>query len=137
MIRTALVATTLVSFVLVGCREDATASPVRSAAPAVAEAPGPSQAAAGMLALAEAGNWSAYVDDFYGETHKFRDDGDRRQLIERFETRWGDQVVVLLRQVAGIEAEVSDDGSQAVFDFGEGRAFTLYLDDGGHWKFHL
>jgi len=140
MIRTALVLATLaslVSIVLVGCREDAAASSVRGAAPAVTEGLGPRQTAASMLALAEAGNWAAYVDDFYGETHKFRSDRDRRQLIERYETRWGEQVVVLLRQVAGIQPHVSDDGSQAVFDFGGGRRFTLYLDADRHWKFHL
>ncbi len=137
MIRTALVFATLVSLVLVGCREDAAASPVQGAARTVTKAPGPRQTAASMLALAEAGNWAAYVDDFYGETHKFRDEGDRRQLIERFKTRWGDQVVVLLRQVAKIEPQVSDDGSQVVFGFGDGRRFTLYLDADRHWKFHL
>jgi len=137
MIRTGLVLATLVSLVMVGCREDAAASPVRRAAPVVTEVPGPGQIAADMLARAEAGNWAAYVDDFYGETHKFRDGGDRLKLIERFETKWGDQVVVMLRQVVKIKPRVSDDGSRAVFDVGEGREFTLHLDDGGRWKFHL
>jgi hypothetical protein len=137
MIRTALVLATLASLVLVGCRQDATASPDQGAAPTATKTPGPSQTAANMLARAEAGNWTAYVDDYYGETHKFRNDRDRRQLIERFATKWGEQVVVLLGQVAEIKPKVSDDGSQAVFDFGDGRRFTLYLDADRHWKFHL
>ena len=137
MIRITLVLALLVSVIMVGCREDAAASSDLGVAPVVTAVPGPSQTAADMLALAEAGDWAAYVDDFYGETHKFRNGGDRLQLIERFETKWGDQVVVMLRQVAGISPQVSADGSRAVFDFGEGRAFTLHLDDGGRWKFHL
>jgi len=135
MFRTTLVLATLSTLALAGCRQDAAASPDRD--PAVTKTPGPSQTAASMLALAEAGNWSVYVNDFYGETHKFRTDADRQQLIDRFENKWGDQVVVLLRQVATIKPQVSADGSQAVFDFGAGQAFTLYLDQGGNWKFHL
>ncbi len=137
MIRTTLVLAILGTLVLAGCRQDASASSDRSAAPAVKKTPGPSQTAASMLALAEAGNWTAYVNDFYGETHKFRTDADRRQLIERFEKKWGDRVVVMLRQVAAITPQVSDDGSRAVFDCGGGQRFTLYLDQDGHWKFHL
>ncbi len=137
MIRTTLVLAILGTLVLAGCRQDASASSDRSAAPAATKTPGPSQTAASMLALAEAGNWTAYIDDFYGETHKFRTDADRQQLIKRFENKWGDRVIELLRQVVTIKPQVSDDGSRAVFDFGPGQAFTHYLDQGGNWKFHL
>jgi hypothetical protein len=133
MIRVAVVVAACVLLVLMGCRRDAAASPDGGAT----RAPGPGQTAARMLALAEAGDWAAYVDDYYGETHKFRSDGDRRQLIERYETRWGGQVVALLRQAAAMEPQLSDDGAQAFFDFGNGQRFTLYREPDGSWKFHL
>ena len=37
----------------------------------------PEDTVARLLQLAEAGEWEAYVDDYYGETYKFNDDGDR------------------------------------------------------------
>ncbi len=132
MVRTAMVLATLVSLALIGCREDASASSFYGA-----QGPGPEQTVARMLALAEAGNWARYVDDFYGETKKFRDDRDRWQLIERFETKWGEHVVTMLREVSGIEPEISDDNSRAVFFIERGRQFTLYLDTNRRWKFHL
>ncbi len=127
MIRTALVLATLVSLALIGCREEV-ASPFQ-------RGPGPKKTAARMLALAEAGNWSVYVDDFYGE--KFRDDRDRWQLIERFEGRWGEHAVTVLREVSRIEPELSDDNYRAIFNLGRGRQFTLYLGTDRRWKFHL
>ncbi len=132
MIRTALVLATLVSLALIGCREDASASPFYGA-----QGPSPKQTVARMLALAEAGNWSAYVDDFYGEKKKFRDSRDRWQLIERFESKWGEHVVTVLRDVSGTEPEMSDDNTEAIFSLGRGRQFTLYLDTDRRWKFHL
>ncbi len=129
MIRTALVLATLVSLALIGCREDV-ASPYQ-------RGPGPKKTVIRMLALAEAGNWSAYVDDFYGETEKFRDDRDRWQLIERFEGKWGEHVVTVLRDVTRIEPQLSDDNDRAIFDLGRGRQFTQYLGTDRHWKFQL
>ncbi len=129
MIRTALVLATLVSLALIGCREEV-ASPYQ-------RGPGPQKTVIRMLALAEAGNWSAYVDDFYGETEKFRDDRDRWQLIERFEGKWGEHVVTVLRDVTTIVPQLSDDNYRAIFDLGRGRQFTLYLGTDRHWKFHL
>jgi hypothetical protein len=137
MIRTAIVLAVLTPLALMGCRQDAAASSDRGTATTATQTPGPKQTAARMLALAEAGDWATYVDDFYGETHKFRDDGDRRQLIERYENKWGELVVGLLRQVVTMEPQVNDDGSQAHFDFGNGQRFTLYREVGGRWKFHL
>ena len=131
MIRIALILATLVSLALIGCREDASASFHG------AQGSGPKKTVARMLALAEAGNWARYVDDFYGETEKFRDDRDRWQLIERFETKWGEHVVTMLREVGEIEPEISDDHSRAVFFIERGRQFTLYLGTDRRWKFHL
>ncbi len=37
----------------------------------------PEGTVARLLQLAEAGEWEVYVDDYYGETHKFNDDRDR------------------------------------------------------------
>ena len=48
---------------------------------------------AAMLKLAEAGAWDDYVDNYYGESHKFRSDEDRTKLVERFEQKRGTQVV--------------------------------------------
>ncbi len=132
MIRTALVLATVVSLALIGCREDASASPFQSV-----YGLDPEQTVARMLALAEAGNWSAYVDEFYGETKKFRDDRDRWQLIERFKSKWGEHALSVLREVSETEPEMSDDNSQAIFFLGHGRQFTLYLDTDRRWKFHL
>ncbi len=132
MIRTALVLATLVSITLIGCREDASASQFQGL-----RRPGPKQTLARMLVLAEAGNWTAYVDGFYGETDKFSNYEDRWQLIERFETRWGEHVVTMLREVSETEPELSDDKSKAVFFIERGRQFTLYLGTDRRWKFHL
>ncbi len=115
----------LLPMLLLGCRDSSSAES------------GPQQTVGQMLAAAKAGDWVTYVDDFYGETHKFRDDGDRQMLIERFQTKWGPQVVETLQQVAQIEPRLTDGGEKAVFDLGDGRQFALYRDDAGGWKFHL
>ena len=132
MIRTSLVLATLLLLALMGCREDASASSFHAV-----YGPDPEQTVARMLALAEAGNWSAYVDEFYGETEKLHDYNDRWQLIERFKSQWGEHAVSVLREVSGIEPEMSDDKSKAVFFIERGRQFTLYLDTDRRWKFHL
>ncbi len=134
MIRTALVLATLVSLALIGCREEASASPYLAAVGA-----DPRETAAIMLELAEAGHWSSYVNVFYGETEKFRDDRDRWELIERFEGKWGEHAVTVLRDVtkSRIAPQISDDDSRATFSLGRGRQFTLYLDTDRRWKFHL
>ncbi len=103
----------------------------------------PKQTVARMLELAEAGDWAGYVDDFYGETHKFRNESDRQKLIERYEGRWGAPVIEMLKQVSRLEPRVTEDGTRAIFDLGAGQQFTLYRDGvagtggSGVWKFHL
>jgi len=89
-----------------------------------------------LLELAEAGEWETYVDDYYGEIHKFKDQGDRTALVSRFREDWGGQVIEALRQVKEIDPQLSADGTEAVFELGDG-GFTLYKDETGHWKFHL
>ena len=89
-----------------------------------------------LLELAEAGEWETYVDDYYGEIYKFKDEGDRTALVSRFREDWGVQVIKALRQVMEIDPRLSADGTEAVFELGEG-AFTLYEDATGNWKFHL
>ncbi len=53
----------------------------------------PEGTVARLLQLAEAGEWEAYVDDYYGETYKFNDDGDRTSLVTRFREDWSEQVI--------------------------------------------
>ena len=96
----------------------------------------PQETVARLLELAEAGDWETYVDDYYGEVHKFKDQGDRTALVSRFREDWSGQVIEALRQVQEIEPRLSADGAEAVFELGEG-GFTLYKDGEGNWKFHL
>jgi len=49
---------------------------------------------------------------------------------------WGGQVIEALRQVKEIDPRLSADGTEAVFELGDG-GFTLYKDETGNWKFHL
>ena len=89
-----------------------------------------------MLELAEAGDWATYVDDFYGEAHKFRNASDRLQLIGMLEKR-GPGIVESLRRVSTIDPTITSDGSQAVFPLGGDQRFTLYRNESGRWMFHL
>jgi hypothetical protein len=96
----------------------------------------PQETVARLLELAESSDWETYVDDYYGEVHKFKDQGDRTALVSRFREDWGGQVIETLRQVQEIEPRLSPNGAEAVFDLGEGE-FILYKDGAGRWKFHL
>lgn len=90
-----------------------------------------------MLDLAEAGDWGAYVDRFYGESHKFRGPEDRDALVQRFQQRWGEQVVEGLRQ-ATQHTPVIDEQGRAVFADQDGQPlFMLFPVEDGHWSFHL
>ena len=97
----------------------------------------PEATVARLLELAEAGEWETYVDDYYGETHKFKDEGERDLLVSRFRDDWGEVVIESLRQVKDLEPKISVDGRNAVFELGDNGKFTLYKDDEGRWKFHL
>ena len=57
-------------------------------------------------------------------------------MVSRFREDWGVQVIEALRQVIEINPRLSPDGTEAVFEVGDGE-FTLYKDATGNWKFHL
>jgi len=97
----------------------------------------PKDTVARLLELAEAGDWETYVNDYYGEAYKFRDEGDRTVLVSRFRDDWAVQVVEALREVQEIEPILIADDTEAVFQLDGGDGFTLYKDEKGHWKFHL
>jgi hypothetical protein len=88
-----------------------------------------------MLALAQAGDWGAYVDGYYGESYKFQSAADRDALVQRFQERWGDQVITALEQAAQIEPNI--DGDQALFLVDGNPVFVLYRTTDGGWAFHL
>ncbi len=96
----------------------------------------PEGTVARLLQLAEASEWEAYVNGYYGEAYKFDDDGDRTSLVTRFREDWSEQVIVALRKAKDVPPQPSSDGLEAVFEL-EGGTFTLYNDGIGGWKFHL
>ena len=96
----------------------------------------PEGTVARLLQLAEAGEWEAYVDYYYGEAYKFNDDGDRISLVARFREDWSEQVIDALRKAKDVPPQLSSGGLEAVFEM-EGGTFTLYNDGNGGWKFHL
>ncbi len=51
-----------------------------------------------MLEAAEDGDWEKYVDDYYGEQHKFKSSSDRDKLVSRFREKWGIQVIAGLKR---------------------------------------
>lgn len=88
-----------------------------------------------MLELARAGDFEAYVDDFYGETHKLRSPADRDALVRRFKEKWGDALVEGLDRASKLPVVI--DGDQATFLDGDEPAFILHRSAEGSWKFHL
>ncbi|CCQ90379.1 exported hypothetical protein [Nitrospina gracilis 3/211] len=89
-----------------------------------------------MLRVAEAGDWERYVDEFYGEQHKFRSSSDREKLILRFRAKWGSKVIAGLREASRVKPHLSKDGSKAIFQLKNGK-FILYKNEKGDWMFHL
>ena len=89
-----------------------------------------------MLKAAQAGNWEKYVDDYYGEQHKFRSSADRDGLVSRFKNKWGSRVIPGLKEAAKVKPELSKDGKKAIFKLKNGD-FILYKNDQGKWTFHL
>ncbi len=88
-----------------------------------------------MLDVATRGDWAAYVDDHYGEQHKFRSPADRDALVRRFEEKWGEQIVQALGRAATLPVQIDED--RAVFLNSDEAAFILYRSEDGGWKFHL
>ncbi len=89
-----------------------------------------------MLEAAEDGNWEKYVDEYYGEQHKFKSPSDRDKLVSTFREKWGSQVIAGLKEASQIEPELSEDGTQARFQLSNGE-FILYKNEQGSWTFHL
>ena len=88
-----------------------------------------------MLEVARAGDWEAYVDDYYGEQHKFRSTTDRDALVRRFEEKWGEKLVKGLSRAADLPVRI--DGDKAKFLDGDDAVFVLHRGETGGWKFHL
>jgi hypothetical protein len=98
-------------------------------------APGPAATVKDMLALAEAGDWGAYVDDYYGEQHKFDSPADRDALVNRFRDQWGARVLPALK--AASETEPRIEGNKAIFEKDGKTVFVLHRSPDGKWTFHL
>jgi hypothetical protein len=90
-----------------------------------------------MLELAETGDWESYVDQFYGEKHKFTDPSDQEKVVQRFRDGWGATVVEQLNTLRDVNPEIIDDGKRASFAMPDGNVFYLYKSDTGKWTFHL
>ena len=88
-----------------------------------------------MLELGAKGDWKSYVERHYGEQHKFRSPADCDSLVQRFEQKWGEQLVDHLRRASKLAPVI--DGDNAVFQEGDEPIFVLHRSDDGNWKFHL
>ncbi len=88
-----------------------------------------------MLDVATKGDWGAYVDQYYGEQHKFRSSNDRDALVARFEQKWGERIVPGLKSAVKLPVQI--EGDLAVFRDGEAAVFFLHRNESGSWKFHL
>ena len=89
-----------------------------------------------MLEAAEAGNWEKYVDEYYGEQHKFKSPSDRDKLVSRFREQWSSEVIAGLKEASQVEPELSEDGTKTRFQLSNGE-FILYRNEQGSWTFHL
>ncbi len=96
----------------------------------------PTEILSAMLEAAEAGNWEKYVDEYYGEQHKFKSSSDREKLVSRFREKWGSEVIAGLKEASQVEPELSEDGTKARFQLSNGE-FILYKNEQGNWTFHL
>lgn len=94
-----------------------------------------SETLSAMLALAEEGNWGGYVDQHYGEAHKFRTLEDRNALVWRFEQRWGAKVIEALRRAANVTPAI--ESNRALFMENGDPLFILHREEDGTWTFHL
>ena len=88
-----------------------------------------------MLEAATSGDWETYVDQYYGERHKFRSSDDRDALVKRFQEKWGEKLVPGLSRATQLPVQI--DGDKAMFQDGDETVFVLYRGDAGSWKFHL
>jgi len=137
----ALLLCVVIPMVLSGCGVSTSEAEAGTAPGTVADRPAisPEQAARAtlerMLEVAEAGDWGTYVDEFYGEAHKFRGPADRDALVQRFEQKWGAKVTEALRRASGRTPTIGSDGRASFLD-GDTPLFELHEHD-GRWTFHL
>ncbi len=139
MLRRIVVFVLIPLVVTAACRRRDSVDESRAVADASASISDEVQAAAtvrAMLALAEDGEWDAYVDDYYGEAHKFDSPSDRKALVDRFEQQWGTRVIDGLRQAASVTPMIDEEG-RAVFSVNGQSVFVLYRAADGRWTFHL
>ena len=133
--------TSLLLLVLVACGNDsptATIEVLPEAAISENTPLSPEQTLAKLKELAEAGDWETYVDDFYGESHKFEGKAERRDaVVARFRDKWADQVLEGFEALDDADAVISEDGKKAVFTKDGEPSFNLFMSDEGHWTFHL
>ena len=92
-------------------------------------------ALAAMLALAEKGDWAAYVDTFYGEKAKFTSPADQAKLVARFADGWGAKVTEALKAASDVTPRLED--GRAIFEVDGKAVFVLHEGEGGAWTFHL
>ncbi len=138
-----------VSFGISGCSEAtdglggvdngaATAPDTTPQETARSKSPSPEETLTRLIELARAGDWETYVDDFYGESHKFEGMAERRDaVVAKFRNQWADKVVAGFEPLEGKAAEIVEDGKKAVFSVDGKPSFMLYLSDDGRWTFHL
>ena len=88
-----------------------------------------------MLEAAQAGDWEAYVDRFYGEEHKFASPEERDMVVERFRDEWGAQVLPVLIEASELTPRIVEE--RALFERDGQLIFILHKDDDGRWTFHL
>ncbi len=96
-----------------------------------AKADTPTAAIKGMLALAEAGKWEAYVTSYYGEQHKLTKPEEQIKVIAARVEKVGPKLIEVLKACLDQEPKLSDDGNVAEFP-----KYKLHKDD-GKWGFHM
>lgn len=92
----------------------------------------PAAAMEGMVALAEAGEWEAYVTTYYGEQHKMDKPETQVPKIAAKLKKAGSTLLLALKDCIGKTPTLSEDGTRAEYPNG----FPLYKRD-GRWGFHL
>jgi len=118
-----------------GCGDGKTSS---TSQPPAADGPGahgsdtPSAAVSGMLALAEAGNWEAYVTTYYGEQGKMTKPAEQIPQIAKRVRKIGPQLIEMLRACVDQKPRLNAHGTVATYPNG----MKLYRDH-GTWGFHL
>jgi len=127
---------------LVACGEDSSSpSPQAPAAPApippaaMSDEDAAKATIVGMLKLAEAGEWTKYVNEYYGELDKNNSPDGVARLAKRYEEKYGPKLIAVLKQASTLTPTI--DGDKAVFAVDGQPIYILHRGDGGKWTFHL